>query len=118
MENRIKTKSFKDLWVWQKAKDLAVIIYKITRGFPKSETYGLASQMQRATISISSNIAESYHRFHQKEKDQFLSFAFDSGAELESQIEVAKTLYPKIDYRSAEIVLDEIMKILNKFLIK
>ncbi len=62
------TKSFKDLIVWQKSRDLAVLIYKLTENFPKSELYGLTSQMRRAVISISSNIAESYHRFHYKEK--------------------------------------------------
>ena len=62
------TKSFRDLIVWQKSRDLAVVIYKLTEQFPKSELYGLTSQMRRAVISISSNIAESYHRFHKKEK--------------------------------------------------
>ena len=56
------TKSFKDLIVWQKSRDLAVVIYKLTESFPKSELYGLTTQMRRAVISISSNIAESYHR--------------------------------------------------------
>jgi len=72
--------------------------------------------MRRAVISISSNIAESYHRFHFKEKQQFLSIAFGSGSELESQIEVAKSLFPKLDYKKAEELLVEIMKILNNFL--
>jgi len=58
------TKSFKDLIVWQKSRALAVEVYKLTEQFPKSELYGLTSQMRRAVISISSNIAESYHRFH------------------------------------------------------
>ncbi len=86
------TKSFKDLIVWQKARDLAVAVYKLTEQFPKSELYGLTSQMRRSAIS--SNIAESYHRFHNKEKKQFLSVAFASGSELESQIEIAKILFP------------------------
>ena len=73
------TKSFKDLIVWQKSKDLAVEIYKLTGEFPKSELYGLTSQMRRTVISISSNIAESYHRFHSKEKRQFLAIAFGFG---------------------------------------
>jgi len=64
------TKSFKDLIVWQKARDLAVAIYRLTEGFPKSELYGLTSQMRRATISISSNIAESFITdFTTKKKD-------------------------------------------------
>jgi len=86
------TKSFKVLIVGQKSKDLAVEIYKLTGEFPKSELYGLTSQMRRTVISISSNIAESYHRFHSKEKRQFLAIAFGSGSELESQIEIAMSL--------------------------
>ena len=99
------TKSFKDLIVWQKSRDLAVKIYKITGQLPQSETYGLVSQMRRCVISISSNIAESYHRFHYKEKQQFLSIAFGSGSELESQIEIAKLLYSKLDYKRIEELL-------------
>lgn len=109
------TKSFKDLIVWQKSRDVAVAVYKLTDQFPKAELYGLTSQMRRAVISISSNIAESYHRFHKKEKQQFLAIAFGSGAELESQIEVAKILFPDIDYTRAETLLHEVMKILNHF---
>lgn len=74
--------------------------------------------MRRAVISISSNIAESYHRFHKKEKQQFLAVAFGSGSELESQIEIAKVLFPNPNYKQAENLLIEIMKILNNFLNK
>ena len=112
------TKLFKDLIVWQKSRDLAVIIYKLTDNFPKTELYGLTNQMRRAVISISSNIAESYHRFHHKEKQRFLSVAFGSGSELESQIEIAKILFSSINYQEAEMLLQEIMKILNSFLKK
>ena len=112
------TKSFKDLIVWQKARDLAVVIYKLTREFPSSELYGLTSQMRRSAVSVSSNIAESYHRFHLKEKQQFLSIAFGSGSELESQLEISKSLFSKIDYKEAETLLMETMKILNNFLKK
>ncbi len=112
----MSTKSFKDLIVWQKSRDLAVKVYKATEKFPNSELYGLTSQMRRAAISISSNIAESYHRFHKKEKQQFLSIAFGSGSELESQIEISKILYPLINFTEIEKDLSETMKILNNFL--
>jgi four helix bundle protein len=112
------TNSFKDLIVWQKSRNLAVIIYRLTDHLPKSELYGLTNQMRRAVISISSNIAESYHRFHQKEKKQFLAIAFGSGSELESQIEIAKILFPNLNYKEAENLLLEVMKILNNFLNK
>ena len=112
----MQTKSFKDLIVWQKSRDLAVEIYKLTDGLPKSEQYGLTSQMRRAVISISSNIAESYHRFHKKEKQQLLAIAFGSGSELESQLEIAKVIFPEHAYVKAETLLLEVMKILNNFL--
>ena len=110
------TKSFKDLIVWQKAKDLALLIYKATDRFPRSELYGLTSQMRRAVISISSNIAESYNRLHAKEKNQFLAVAYGSGSELESQLEIAKELYPDREYEKIEGLLWEVMRILNKLL--
>ena len=110
------TKSFKDLIVWQKSRDLAVAIYKLTEDFPQTEAYGLTSQMRRSAISISSNIAESYNRFHKKEKKQFLTIAYGSGSELESQIEIAKILYPKPKYRSVTQLLEATLRILNNFL--
>src|SRR3990167_4693170 len=110
------TETFKDLIVWQKSRDLAIAVYKLTEHFPKSELYGLTNQMRRAAISISSNIAESYHRFHTKEKQQFLAVAFGSGAELESQLEIAKALFPNFNYQQPAELLTEVMKILNNFL--
>ncbi len=112
----MKTNSFKDLIVWQKSRDLAVIVYKLTEQFPRTELYGLSSQMRRAVISISSNIAESYRRIHVRDKDRFLQIAFGSGSELESQIEISKIIFPNLSYKSAEEILTEVMKILNKFL--
>lgn len=81
----MKTRSFKDLIVWQKAYKLVVDIYKITRGFPKDEIYGLSQQMRRAAVSIPSNIAEGYGRYYPKEYKQFLSIAYGSLCELETQ---------------------------------
>jgi four helix bundle protein len=85
-------KSYQDLEVWQKAMDLVVLCYKITEKFPKNETYGLASQLQRAAISIPANIAEGRHRQHSKEFLQHLSIAYASLAELETHIQIAGRL--------------------------
>lgn len=60
-------KSFRELRIWQAAMDLVEKIYLLTRSFPKQETYGLASQLQRAAVSIPSNIAEGHAREHLKE---------------------------------------------------
>jgi len=81
----VKTKSFKDLIVWQKAYRLVLEVYKITKDFPKSETYGLAQQMRRAAVSLPSNIAEGYGRRHKTEYKQFLSIAYGSLSELDTQ---------------------------------
>jgi four helix bundle protein len=51
-------KDYRDLVVWQEAMDLVMLVYRVTAGFPKEETYGLRSQMRRAAVSIPSNIAE------------------------------------------------------------
>jgi four helix bundle protein len=81
----LKTKSFKDLIVWQKAYRLVLEVYKITKAFPRSETYGLTQQIRRAAISLPSNIAEGYGRKHKAEYQQFLSIAYASLLELETQ---------------------------------
>ena len=81
----MKTKSFKDLIVWQKAYKLVLEIYNITKDFPKDEIYGLTQQIRRAAISIPSNIAEGYGRQHRGEYKQFLSIAYGSLCELETQ---------------------------------
>ena len=90
MQEKIKT--FKDLTVWKKSADLAVTVYELTNSFPKEESYGLTSQLRRAAVSISSNIAEGFKRSFRKEKVQFYTIALSSLAEVESQIEIAKRL--------------------------
>ena len=85
-------RSFRDLRVWQAAMDLVEQIYVATRTFPKHELYGLASQMQRAAVSIPSNIAEGHTRAHSKEYLRHLSIARGSLAELQTQLEIALRL--------------------------
>jgi len=115
-----KIRSFRDLIMWQKAKDFSVQIYKTTRAFPKEETYGLASQLRRASVSIASNIAEGFHRRSAKEKLQFLRMAYGSGAEIETQLEIAKELsyIPPEVHRDLSGKLAEVMKIINTVLSK
>ncbi len=85
-------RTYRDLEVWQKAMDLVVECYRITRNFPKSETYGLASQLQRSAVSIPANIAEGQARQHTKEYLHHLSIAYGSLAELETHLQIAKRL--------------------------
>lgn len=103
-------RSFKDLRVWRKAMDLGVAVYEVTKAFPKAETYGLSNQLQRAIISVSSNIAEGFDRQSVKEKVQFYNIAHSSLAEVESQVEIAFRLkyigisdYEKMGERITEV---------------
>ena len=108
--------SHKDLIVWQKAMDLVVVVYRLTDTFPQSEQYGLTAQMRRAAVSIVSNIAEGRRRHSQQDFRHFLFFSFGSGAELETQLEVAQRLnYGKAeDHLEAKQLLDQVMRMLNK----
>jgi four helix bundle protein len=83
---------FHDLTVWQRAIDLTVCIYKLTRGFPKEELYGLVSQLRRASISVASNIAEGRGRLNRGEFRQFLGIALGSVFEIKTQLIVARKL--------------------------
>ena len=109
-----KINSYRDLIVWEKAINLTVEIYKITENFPKEEIYGLTSQMRRSAVSIPSNIAEGRNRGTRKDFCNFLRIALGSCAELSTQIEIAKKLSKPtlLNYKNAESVLTEIMKML------
>ncbi len=87
-----KLKSFKDLRVWQKAYELAFRSYKMTESYPKQEMYGLVNQIRRSAVSVVSNIAEGYARRNKKEYIQFLSIAYSSLSELETQMLLSKDL--------------------------
>ncbi|MBV8052221.1 MAG: four helix bundle protein [Acidobacteriaceae bacterium] len=84
--------SYKDLIVWQKSKALATEIYRCTEPFPKTELYGLTSQLRRAAVSIPSNIAEGQGRLTRGEFQQFLGHARGSLLELETQLGIAVDL--------------------------
>jgi four helix bundle protein len=87
-----KIKNFQDLRIWQIGIEVVKDIYILTKKFPKEELYGLTSQMRRSAISIPSNIAEGFRRYHNKEYKQFLYILLGSCAELETQIIIANEL--------------------------
>ena len=80
----------KKLDVWKYSMDLVVHVYKITSNFPKSEVYGLTSQMRRCAVSVPSNIAEGAARNSNKEYNRFLAIALGSLSELETQLLIAE----------------------------
>jgi len=85
-------KTHHDLDVWKKSIKLVTEIYKLTESYPKSEIYGLTSQIRRSAVSIPSNIAEGAARSSTKEFSQFLSIALGSVSELETQLIVSNNL--------------------------
>lgn len=113
-----KIHSYKDLIVWQKGVRLATAVYTLVEQFPKEELYEISSQMKRAAVSIPSNIAEGRRFGSNKEFAHFLSIAYGSGAELETQLEIVKSLPfgKKLRYTEVDSLLLEIMKMLNKIL--
>jgi four helix bundle protein len=93
---------FRDLIVWQKARDLAVEIYQITQGTAFSHDFGLRDQIRRAVVSISSNIAEGDERSSNKDAVRFFYMAKGSLAELETQLEIAH----RIGYMNQSVLED------------
>lgn len=87
-----KIRSFTDLHAWQEAHRFVLMIYRTTELFPKDEQYGLVSQLRRAAVSITSNIAEGFTRRSVKEKKQFYCMALSSLTEIQNQIILAQDI--------------------------
>lgn len=90
MENKNKIRSFTDLDAWKEGHKLVLMIYEVTKHFPKDELFGLTSQIRRCSVSITSNIAEGFSRQTYKEKAQFYCIALGSVTELQNQLLIAK----------------------------
>jgi len=106
--------SFRELTVWQRAMELTVSVYKLTRDFPKDEQYGLSSQIRRSAVSIPSNIAEGQGRCTPGEFRQFLGMARGSNCEVQTPLEIARALQlgnPDLIAHS-ESLSDEVRKML------
>ncbi|WP_295585142.1 four helix bundle protein [uncultured Lamprocystis sp.] len=107
-------RDYRDLIVWQKSMDLVTEVYRLTRGFPREELFGLTSQVRRAAVSIPSNIAEGQARQSTAEFRRFLSIAQGSRAEVETQLLIAVRLNysTESDVQTAVSLLTEIQKML------
>ena len=110
--------SYRDLEVWQRATSLVLQIYLCTDKFPTSERHGIVNQIRRAAVSIPSNIAEVYSHRQKQDYLRFLRIAFASGAELETQLFIARQLAFISDelYQNIEKDLSDIMRMLNKLM--
>jgi four helix bundle protein len=110
-----KILSFRDLIVWQKAIALSKNIYLYTEKFPKTELYGLTSQMRRASVSVACNIAEGQARNTTGEFKQFLGISKGSLAELETLITIANEMgfLKDTEARDLSAACEEVSKMLN-----
>lgn len=111
----VYVKSYKELIVWQRSIELVKEIFLLTNILPKSELYGLTSQMRRAAVAIPSNIAEGYGRNSTKEYAQFYSIAYGSALELETQLIIVEELNfitNSQSKRSYELLI-EVLKMLH-----
>ncbi len=116
----MKIKSFKELIVWQKSIKLVEEIYLLTSEFPKSELFGLTSQVRRAAVSVPSNIAEGYGRKSNKEYQQFYAIAYGSSLEVETQLIIAKNIrFAEVtQFQRSESLVEEVQKMLYTMLYK
>ena len=107
--------NFKDLLVWQKSVDFVTEIYLITEKFPSNETFGLTSQLRRASVSVPSNSAEGNSRRGTPDTLQFLKIARGSTAEIETQLIIAKNLkfIKEEQFNNLKRQIIEISKMIN-----
>jgi four helix bundle protein len=113
--------SYKDLLIWQKGIDIAINLYELVEDFPKEEIYALTSQLKRASISISSNIAEGYGRNSTQSYIHFLCISRGSLLELETQLIIANRLkFIKNETLFSELMnqITEESKMINSFINK
>ena len=107
--------NYKELKVWQKARELVKFIYQLTKKFPKEEIYSLTSQIRRSVVSIPSNIAEGAGHTSKKEFSRFLSIAYASTCELDTQIILSYDLefINQTELNNSTNYIEELQKILN-----
>lgn len=120
MEEKKTVKDFTDLIVWQESHGLVLIIYKLTKQFPKEETYSLIDQMRRSSSSITANIAEGFGRQGYKEKIQFYYLAKGSLIELKDQLLIAKDVgyLDGGNFNVAMEKIDSVYRLLNGLIAK
>lgn len=111
----MKIYSFEKLEVWQDSIELVKLIYSITDSFPSEEKFGLTSQLRRASISVSSNLAEGTSRKTQKDKAHFTTISFSSAMEILNQLIIGKDLefISDNDYILARNKIEKITNMLN-----
>jgi four helix bundle protein len=111
----MKVKNYRELIVWQKAMDLVVEVYTVSKSFPREEVYGLTSQLRRAAVSVPSNIAEGQGRRTTADFLRHLSISYGSLREVETQMLIAARLRYLTDRRCQDVLnmAAEVGRLLN-----
>ena len=111
----MERKRYRELIVWQKAMELAKLVYQVTKQFPDDENFGLTSQIRRAAVSVPSNIAEGQGRLTKGEFKQFLGHARGSVFEVETQAELANEFGFLAEQRAEKVIelTSEVSRLLN-----
>jgi four helix bundle protein len=112
---REPAKTFEDLVVWQKAHQFVLAVYRVSRAFPRSETYGLTSQFRRAAVSVAANIAEGFRKRGKADKIRFLNIAQGSLEESRYYVILARDL-DYGDVAELRTLLEEVSKLLDAYL--
>jgi four helix bundle protein len=115
-----QVRDFKTVKVWERAHELALSVYRITRGFPREEIYGLTSQMRRAASSIPANIAEGFGRSGNGDLHRFLDIAMGSASELSYFLLMSHdlALVSPESYGDAAVLVDEVQRMLASLIRK
>lgn len=111
-------RNYRDLQVWDKAHNLTLALYRVSRGFPREETYGITSQLRRAAVSIGANLAEGCGRRTSSELARFVRIAMGSASELDYHLLLSRDLglMNDDDFMRAATDLTEVRKMLTSFL--
>ena len=106
---------YRKLIAYQKAKEVVKRTYKLLKKFPKEEQYAMCDQLRRASISITSNIAEGMNRYSVKDKNHFLEMAYGSLMEVSSQFEIAEELgyINNADRQNMDMLIDEVARLIS-----
>lgn len=113
-----KVGDFTDLRTWQAARKLRLELYRLTRGFPEEEKFGLAAQIRRAAVSVTANLAEGYGRFSYQENIQFCRQSRASAYELRDHLTTASDAgyLPQDKYRELNELALQVIRLLNGYI--
>jgi len=113
--NRMPAQRFEDLIVWQKAHQLVLRVYRLTKNFPKEETYGLVAQMRRAAVSVPANIAEAFKKRGPTDKARVLNIAQGSKEEVRYYFILARDLEYLTEDKIAGDTVEEVARLLGAY---